>query len=272
MPLSPAWLTAGTNVLGGVTSALGAFRNMSQSRLIDRQAEANIGMMQQQHDLNKVFHKWELEHGPSLEMEGLRRAGVNPMLRYGQGGSGTPVVAGGSSALGVSIPGPYNPLEGVGNAIGNAASSAYAAARTVAETRSVVARLVPEIERVLADTSLTEAQRNTELQRPGLILQQTVLAEAQAQLPPEQLRVFAAQINNLNAGAFASMAAGYLSNQREITEVQETRRRSNEADILAVDAQRQATTWFHDQGIYDDTVIGFTLRALRSVSAAVQGR
>lgn len=205
MAFSPAWLAAGSQGLGAVTSALGAFRNMSQSRLMDRQAEANVQAMRLQHSLNRDFYRWELEHGPSFEMAGLRAAGINPLLRYGHGGAGVPVVAGGTSALSVGLPAPYNPLQAAGELLGSAGSSAFRAAsdaasagRSEAETRQVEAHLVErlpaEVAQIRANTSLSEAQRDRALAEQGLIVQNTLVGVAEERLRYAQANLSQAQV------------------------------------------------------------------------------
>lgn len=240
-------ISAGASLIGGLVSARGAERAANRSEAFSRE-----------------MYDYALTHGPSLEMAGLRRAGINPMLRYGTGGQGTPV-----SMPTMSF---QNPLGDLGAGIAGAASSAFGTMRTQQEiaesqarTRSTIERLLPEIARVEADTSLTQAQRETELHRPGQIMQDIVLSQAQAMLAEEQFDVYQAQIRNLDAGAFAQMTAAYLNNARA--------RRENElGHLAAVEADRAVSQWFHDQQMYDDEVVGFTLRALRAVSSAVFGR
>lgn len=247
-------ISAGASLIGGLVSARGADRAASRSE-----------------EFSREMYDYALTHGPSLEMAGLRRAGINPMLRYGTGGQGTPV-----SMPTMSFPNPY---QGLSEGVAGAASSAFGTMRleqeideSRARTKDIVSRLLPDIERIQANTALTDAQRATELRRPGLIMQDIMLKEAQTFLTEEQMNVFGAQIRQMNAAAFASMMSGYLSGQMTSTEIERGLREHHLAISAGVQRDRDVTMWRHDQQMLEDEVVGWFLRAARNISAAVQGR
>lgn len=179
-----ALISAGGSLLGGGVSAFGA-RGMSQRDAMDFQR-----VVQQE------ATAWNLLNGPRLEMEGLRAAGINPMLRYGHGGSAVPM-----GATAVSIPQPSNRLEHLGAGIAGAGSSAVSAHReqaqaglSQAEAESIVVKLPAELAKLEADTSLSQAQRKNARAEYGRILQETLLAHAHEELAKAQAAGVPAQI------------------------------------------------------------------------------
>lgn len=189
----PAIIGAVGSLIGGGVSALG------QSRAQDRSE-----------GFSREMYEYALRNGPSLEMEGLRKAGINPMLRYGTGGQGTPV-----SMPTMSFGNSFGEL---GSAIGGAASSAFSletAAQGLDESKQRVAhsqtdmlKMAEETRRIVADTSLTQAQRENALAENGRILQQTAVGIAE-----EYLRYAQANLSDAQASQAGAMV-GLLSEQR----------------------------------------------------------
>lgn len=185
------WMAAGP-ILSGLTSAFSALRGergMSQ-------ADAMAGQLSTAQDMRR----WELENGPSLEMSGLRRAGINPMLRYGSGGSGVPM--GGFTP---TVAQPNNPMQGFANAIGGigeSVSSAYKAftsgqrdeAETTRTEMEMALRIPAEIAQIQANTLLTVQQRENAVAEQARILQDTLLKTAQEELARAQAEAVPAQI------------------------------------------------------------------------------
>lgn len=251
-------VSAGGQLLGGIVSAFGA-RGQDQASLMSAQRQESM----------QAFHD-QLQFGPTWEMAGLKRAGINPMLRYGHGGSAVP-----TSAVSVSAPAPFNPLEGLAQGIAGAGTSAVSAYRDVAQGEATKAsipklkieavRVATEIPRIMADTRLSDAQRTTEIERAAYVTQQAVLAAAQAQLPEAQMRVFAAQIANMGEQNF-------LLQWQQLTE--QARRRL--IDVQATTAayqqgviSRQAEL---DMQIFDQALAGLAIRVTRMWRAALGGR
>lgn len=192
----PAIISAGASLLGGAVSAFG------QSRAQDRSE-----------DFSREMYEYALLNGPSLEMAGLRRAGINPMLRYGSGGSGTPV-----SMPTMNFGNAYGDLGSAISGIGSSAYGALTAEQNMEESRQRVSnmeidalRVAEETRRIRADTSLTWQQRENAVAEQGRILQQTLLGVAE-----EQLRY--AQENLSEAQAVQAAANVRLLNEQVTTE------------------------------------------------------
>lgn len=192
----PAIISAGASLLGGAVSAFGQSRAQSRSE-----------------DFSREMYEYALTHGPSLEMEGLRRAGINPMLRYGSGGSGTPV----------SMPTMNfgNAFGDLGSAISGAGSSAFSAMsqqQGIEESKQRIdnlqvdmAKATQEISRIQADTRLTDAQRSNAIAEHDNIIRQGIL-----QLADVALREAQAVGNYAAAEQAQSLAA--LARQQRWTE------------------------------------------------------
>lgn len=195
-----AIVSAGGSLLGGLVSARGAERASERSE-----------------DFSREMYQYALLNGPSFEMEGLRRAGINPMLRYGTGGQGTPV-----SMPTMSFPNQYG---GLGEAITGGTASAFGAMRTeqeIEESRSRVQnmtaewqRIVQDTNRIVADTSLTQQQRNNALAEQGRIVQQTALGAAEEYLRYAQANLSEAQ--QAQAGAMVRLLGQELSTEEQRT-------------------------------------------------------
>lgn len=189
----PAIIGAGASLLGGVVSAFG------QSRAQDRSE-----------DFSREMYNYALLNGPRLEMEGLRAAGINPMLRYGTGGQGTPV----------SMPTMNfgNAFGDLGAGIAGAASSAYGNMKTSqdieksrAETVTILERLPHDLANIEANTDLTTQQRWKSYQDMGLVVRQQALTEAQTRLSEQEYASFERRMALLDAQALASLGAAAAS-------------------------------------------------------------
>jgi hypothetical protein len=166
-------ISAGAQLLGAATSAYGASKQLSERDAMEAQSAFNWAQ-----------HKKSLLEGPSLEMRGLKAAGINPLLRYGQ--HGTPMT---STAQGVSSQGARNPWDQTGGLLADAGSSAVDAFRKSAEVDKIEAdinKIGTEITKLEADTRLSDADRElreqqlyTELQRTFLTAAQNTLTNAQ---------------------------------------------------------------------------------------------
>lgn len=161
-----AMLQGAGSIIGGLTSAFGASQQMSQEDAMHKQAA-----------LNWEQHKKSLTEGPRLEKAGLRRAGINPLLRYGEHGAPLP-----STAQGVSQAPPVNPLSGLAEGIGGAMSSAADVYSKVSQANKAVEELnqiAANVQKIKADTKLSEAQRGTEFEKQQLMFADRMLRYTQ---------------------------------------------------------------------------------------------
>lgn len=200
-------IQAGGSFLGGLTSALGMGKNMSQ-------ADA-MGM---QFNNAWTAYKRSMLSGPSMEMEGLRRAGINPLLRYGSHGS--PV---GAMSFGGGGAAPYNRFGDLGSAIGDMTSSAVDVMRGLAETEKAGAetvRLGAELDRIAADADRIRAD--------------TALKGAQKDAALEQAQLTAAQ----RFRTYYENALTAAQTDRERATIRQTL-----ANLAKIDAETQLTLW-----------------------------
>lgn len=168
LPLLAAALPA---LIGGVASAAGAHMANEQA---DRSAVRQM-----------AFQKETLQHQYQWGMEDMKKAGLNPILAYKQGGAGT---ASGSS---------YTP-QNVGSAAVSGASTAQSSALA---TRSQDLQL----ENIAADTSLKHAQDKTQAALQIQSMAQASQASANSALAAAQTQKTRAEIGIM--GAEASRAA-----------------------------------------------------------------
>ncbi len=201
------FISAGAEMLGGATSAFGASKQLSARDAMHAQSQFNFAQ-----------YKKSLLEGPSLEMSGLKAAGINPLLRYGQ--HGTPMS---TSAQGVSQPPSINKLEGLGEGISNSATSAMDAYSRVVDAKKKTKeteKLVEDINEVLAridniqaDTSLSGAQRDETLERTQLhaanryrTYVQNGLDNLQGSLTRQQISQMSNIMNNTQAQTLVALA------------------------------------------------------------------
>lgn len=182
----PAIIGAGASLLGGLVSAAGASRAQDRSEGFSRE-----------------MYEYALTHGPSLEMEGLRRAGINPMLRYGTGGQGTPV-----SMPTMSF---QNAFGDLGAGIAGMGSSAFALERQSAETNRIntelLLKLPEELESIRANTALTEAQRESALQQKRVLVEEEIYRHAQTSMTIAQIDALEAQVRQMETAALLNLAS-----------------------------------------------------------------
>lgn len=167
----PAIISAGASLLGGAVSAFGQSRAQNRSE-----------------DFSREMYEYALTHGPSLEMQGLRAAGINPMLRYGSGGSSTPV-----TMPTMSFGNAYGSLGDAISGLGSSAFSALTAQQSIEESEQRVENLRTdliktghEIHQVIANTSLTNQQRENAIADHGRILQEQLVQLAEIELREAQ--------------------------------------------------------------------------------------
>jgi len=178
-------ISGGSNLLGGLTSAFGAKNQMSQK-----------SAMRMQQNINQEQMKFGLVEGPAWEMAGLKKAGINPLLRYGQSGSPT-----GVSAQGVSQGTPINKLSGLAEGISNVGSSAadvYSKLTSARKTEQEIENLSQEYKSIITNRELTEAQIKTETQRMFNTFTDTLLKAAQTNLSEQDFLKVEASIKNIN--------------------------------------------------------------------------
>ena len=231
--ISP-FISAGASLLGGLSGFFGS-SGMSQYEAAQVQ--------------NKMaYDAWRdsLVMGPTYEMKGLRLAGINPMYRYGKGGTSmTPrnwspniiqpfntdwqMLAGGISDVSSAFGAYRDAMQGE-QARATVPKIAAETGQTIAETERAMVdtmRLNQEIKRIQEATNLTSAQRATEIERANTQAAQTLLMTAQAILPAAQAQVFAQQ--------------AALLGQQFLTETWRTVTEANQSRIAEATARTHVT-------------------------------
>lgn len=179
------------SLIGGAFSALGAKGQLDQGEAMSRQYQYN----------QNAFRNQLLE-GPSLEMQGLKKAGINPLLRYGQYGSPTSAVQ-----QGVSHAPPTNPLQGFADALGGAGTSAAGILSTLESTKKTTAeidKIGQEILNLATQQDLTREQVNHEQVKIQNTFADTVYKWTLNELGQAEAEKIAAQIRNLDANTLVS--------------------------------------------------------------------
>lgn len=173
-PVAAAGITSAAGLLGGFMN-----RGMSQ-----RDA------MWMQNEVARNYADWSAKHLPKAQMLGLKKAGINPMLPYANGGS-PPI-----QQMTPSIAPAINPGEDLAQGVSSGVSSAIDLFRSEGQ----VAKMFAEIDNIVANTGLTE--------------QQTVNATA------EQRRIFADEVLKIGQAVLNSEQVTLLQTNRELLESQ----------------------------------------------------
>lgn len=132
--------------------------------------------------------RWGLERNPRYQVEGLRRAGLNPLLAMTKGQVQGPA--------NISVPTPYE--DPLGKAIGKAGASAVQAFRVYnevermrAETENIKEtnrKIRAEIANIAANTNLVSAKAATEFENPALQRSVTELNSARSDVERQNLK------------------------------------------------------------------------------------
>lgn len=186
------------SLIGAATSAFGAKDQMSQASQMAAQA-----------DYAAKAYKTSLVDGPSWEMSGLKKAGINPLLRYGTGGTSTPTYSANVSST------PINKLEGAAGYLADAGTSAASTLKTMEETKKVqeeTNKLGEEIKNLGTNRRLTEAQINSEQQRMWQLFGQRLLQTSQVELNSAQTAQLQAMLKQIDA------QTGFLNVQARLYE------------------------------------------------------
>ena len=152
--------------------------------------------MKMQQNLNQEQFKFGLVHGPEWEMAGLKSAGINPLLRYGQ--SGTPT---GVSAQGVSQGAPINKLSGLSEGIGNIGSSAADMFSKIKQAEKIDADIIKigeELTKIAADTLKISAEEQLVWAQREKVWVDNALANAQTSEARQRIHNLAAQLELTN--------------------------------------------------------------------------
>lgn len=153
-------------ILGGVSALGGIFQNQQAAAASDKQM---------------AFQKETLQHQYQWAMADMKRAGLNPILAYKQGGAGS---AGGSS---------YSPVN-----IGEAFSRG---AQTGVSSASQAKQLEAAIDNVNADTLLKHEQQNTQTAMQTQARASAMASSAQAAQAGAQTRILDLTLQSAKAAA-----------------------------------------------------------------------
>lgn len=176
-----AWLApiAGALLEGGFS----AFGQSQANAANKKAAEAAMAFSADQAEKNRIFQLTMANTRYQRTMADMKKAGLNPILAYQQGGGPVP---GGSAASGQSWQ--------AGNVFGNmpvtkAAASAVAAYKASNEAKQIDAM----VNNLRADTEKKWEEGRTEASKQNLNLRQAELAEKTANLHVEQADTSSAQ-------------------------------------------------------------------------------
>lgn len=147
--MNPLWLSGGAAVVNSAAGLLGMFGSRGPSERDLMWEQSKIGRSDYEYTSQRNMHYAKLM--PKAQMAGLRNAGVNPMLAYGNFGGD----AGGKMSS-PSVPSPVNRMEPLMRGLEAGVNSALAVAKTMAE-----------IDKTKAETTLTTAKEATEIERPA---------------------------------------------------------------------------------------------------------
>lgn len=160
-------------VLGGASSAYGASQ---QNQAAQAATERQMAFQRESAGIQMKFQERMTATSYQRAMDDMRKAGLNPILAYRQGGAGTPA---GSSPGGST----YSPVSVGGAGVSGAAagtSSAVAARRLGLETRRTMAeidKLYTSAEKDSADADLATHQRMNAQEQRKLLKQQRLMNE-----------------------------------------------------------------------------------------------
>lgn len=169
----------------GISSAAGLLGGFMNRGLSQRDA------MQAQMEFAYENWKRQLLAGPTKEIAGLRRAGVNPMLAYAKGGAGP-----NASFAMPSIAPPINPGMDIQRALSSGVTSAIDLYRAEGQVEQMgaavrkmdkeIGKIDAEIAKINADTSLSEEQRKLAISNQHKAFAEEVLAFARANLTKDE--------------------------------------------------------------------------------------
>lgn len=138
------WLNAAATIGTGIMGFMGG---ESANNTNAEQAEKNRAFNAQQADITRKWQEQMRGSAYQASMEDMRKAGLNPMLAFSQGGTATP---GGASASG-------SPTPAAENKLGAAIQSAMSARRLMADLRT--AELGNTLQAAQAVTETARAHR-----------------------------------------------------------------------------------------------------------------
>lgn len=179
------WFTLGAAGINSAAGLLGGFMNRGLSQRDAMQAQSEFAI---------EHRRKELLHSPEWEMQGLRRAGINPMLPYAKGGAPNP------SGFSPGVTAPINPGQFLPQGVASGLSSAADFMRTEAQVKKTFAdidKIAAEIPGIHASTALTGQQRINAVAEQRRIFADEVLKIGQSVLNSEQLKNLQAQRNLL---------------------------------------------------------------------------
>lgn len=208
LPLAPALATLGTaggassagsllssvggaagglgQLAGGITSAIGASRQLSQGEQAARQYETTMNLFKNQ-----------LKSGPGWQRYGLEAAGYNPMLPFASGGGAALPGTHGS----IQQPQFQNRLGALGDAISATAHSAAEVGRTLSQTDKIgadIQKIYTEIPNIQANTKLTNQNTKKAYASTMVDVTNAALNIAKGHMTVAQTDNLKAELKNIN--------------------------------------------------------------------------
>ena len=213
MAASPLLQAAAPSLIGAASSAFGARNQMNQGEQMRTSAAHS-----------KQAYEHSLLEGPSLEMKGLKKAGINPLLRYGNGGTSAPTYSAAPTST------PTNKLQGFSEHIANAGTSAVNTLKTMEDTKKATAeiaktaeetnKLGEEIKNLGTNRLLTQAQIETEIQKKWVEFNKRLQAPLDRILTQSQAAHFTKLLEGVDANvALAQVKTALMKPGAELAKI-----------------------------------------------------
>lgn len=240
------FLSAAGPIISGAGAAIGGIASANAQTAAN---EANIGLAREQ----MAFQERMSNSAYQRATDDMRKAGINPMVAFSQGGASTPPGAMAEVA-------PASPVTGLGDALKASLSTAVQAAELKKGFEEKDANI--KLATAAADTKKTEA----------------ILNSSSAKMNDKNLQVADAQIKKIKADTVSSLLAGrgqQLTNMKSNLEVGAV---SKEVDARMKEAELRYSkaAWEKDANDFDqllrrvDAIAGMAGKAVMGGAALVK--